>query len=149
MADVQPLSPGLGDFFNYNEKSADPVKAVRNDVTQAIITEYFERDFARFEGAGIEMMENELDDPLVKILVSSRIAMAIGNYNAGVTLDKQVITSQQMIDILSASDLDRKEAADVPPATWYIRVRYMMTSKVQNRDYSVYSIVLPANPSQL
>lgn len=137
------FSPTLTDFFNYNEPNEDIERSIRNDLADIIVSEFFEKDFARFRGAGIELLENISDDPLAKILAVSRIAEAIALYNTTVSASRQVVTSQQYISILSRSDLNVREARDIPPATWYVRVRYALLANLQAGQNVFSDLLIP------
>lgn len=138
------FSPTLTDFFNQGESNEDIERAVRNDLADAIVSEFFEKDFARFRGAGIELLENISDDPLAKILAISRIAEAIALYNSVVPETRQVVTSQQYITITSRGDLNQTEAAGIPPATWYVRVRYARLANLQAGQNAFSDLLIPA-----
>jgi hypothetical protein len=138
-------APSLGDFFNYGEEPEDLSKAIRNDIVQVIVSEFFEKDFARFRGAGLEFMENNPDSPLTRILAAARIAEAIGLYNSEVPPERQVVTSQQLIDVISRHDMNIQGHQDIPPATWYVSVQYYLASNIGATQNPVFDILLPYN----
>jgi hypothetical protein len=140
VADI--LSPTLTDFFNYNTEQEDLERSIRNDLVEAVVSEFFEKDFARFRGAGIELLENVSDDPLARILAGARIAEAIGLYNASVPPSRQVVTSQQFISITSRGDLNVEEAKNIPVAAWYIRIRYALLSQISSRGVNAFAELL-------
>lgn len=138
------FTPTLTDFFNYNEAAEDIGRSIRNDLVELIVSEFFQKDFARFKGAGIELLENITDEPINKIIAISRIAEAIGLYNSGVAVDRQIVTSQQWITIISRGDLNKAESYNLPAAAWYIRVQYMLMSDLQKGQTSKFDLLIPS-----
>ncbi len=138
------FTPTLTDFFNYNEAAEDIDRSIKNDLVELIVSEFFQKDFARFKGAGIELLENISDEPLTKIIAVARIAEAVGLYNSSVAVDRQVVTSQQMISIISRGDLNIAESYNLPAASWYIRIKYMLMSDIQKGQSTFYDLLIPS-----
>lgn len=121
---TDPLNEAtLSDLWNYAEPTEDLDLAIRKSMLEFVLSEFLQKDFQRFNGAGLELMENGADDQLKNILIRARIVEAIAVYNSTVTAERQVIVSQQSVLVFSAGEPEVRDLG-LTSGTLYVQIRY-------------------------
>lgn len=84
---------------NYGDSTSALDKEIRRDLLREIVTTVGTRPFARSDGLGLDYLENETNAALQYTIYKFMVTSAVTRYNAKVTSDRQVITSQRFINI--------------------------------------------------
>lgn len=133
------ISVGTFTFDNalakYGEELDTLSSEIRNDLIRAISDNVFSNDFAREFGIGIESLENEAFNPIASALYKAQIMIGIQAYNAGVSPDRQVITSQDLMDI------QRGDANHIEEL--YINIRYLELRSVGSSSPTLQTLLAP------
>lgn len=108
------------DFANYGDDEENIEREVKKDILRTIGTSISSRFFDRSEGAGIETLENEILNPINLAMLKFQIVQGILKYNKDVAEDRQVIVSQEMVDITQ----------NVNESELIIKVYYFMANDV-------------------
>lgn len=115
------------DFADYGD-SEDRLEAeVKRDVQRTLETALQSRFFARTEGAGIESIENEKLSEVDFALFKFQIVNGLLSYNETATAEKQIIVSQDFIDIEEGPS----------PGELVIKVRFFMVRDANS------SVIIP------
>lgn len=87
------------DFADYGD-GEDRVEAeIKRDVLRTLETSLQSKFFSRSEGAGIESLENEKLSEVDFALYKFQIVNGLLSYNEKVSVDRQIIVSQDFVEI--------------------------------------------------
>lgn len=122
-------------LINYGDTTDLYDKEIRTDLLREIVMTTQSATYSRSSGIGIDMYENESVSENTKIILRLEIMAAVDRYNSKVLADKQIITSQDLIDF----DSDDQ-------GTLYINIFYMQNKDMlaaQQGSQIIKNIILP------
>lgn len=108
-------------FTNYGETASTLDQEIRNDVKQVVLDSVKSRPFELSEGVGIESLENESLSFAEFSLYRSQIVVALMAYNDSVAPERQIVTSQELIELLEGD----------APSELFLNIRYIQLKDLQ------------------
>lgn len=133
MSFLQPTGYTFKNAFAKYGLSADTLdQEIKNDLLAVVQDSVKTLPFSRGTGLGVEALENEPLSFVDLALIQATVANNIGLYNAGVTADRQVITSQELIDIVEDEE-----------GTLYIQVQYFQQKDLGTSNPTLNDLLAP------
>lgn len=120
-------------FLNYGEDKRNLDAEIKADIIKAINQSISSSMFNRSEGSGIELLENEDIGYEAFIVLSYQIALNIANYNNAVESDRQVLFSQEFVEISKGAG----------SGELYVNVRYLPLKNLSDVNSELNSVSLP------
>jgi len=130
---LQPTGYTFKNAFSKYGLSPDTLdQEIKNDLLAIVQDSVKTLPFSRGTGLGVEALENEPLNFVDLALIQATVANNVGLYNAGVTPDRQVITSQELIDIVEDEE-----------GTLYIQVQYFQQKDLGTSNPTLNDLLAP------
>ena len=130
---IQEDQYSLNTFLNYGESNATLDAEIKADVYRVIKQSVTSTFFNRSDGSGIELLENEGVTFESFILLTLQIVNNMSNYNATASADRQILFSQETIEITEGKF----------PGELYIYFRYLPQKNVSSGNSTFSSVSVP------